>query len=204
LKPATLFSQKVWILLPLVGSFLFLVLYAIAAHLYPGGSQADADAKGFSWLHNYWCNLLAEKAINGQANGGQFYGYASLAVLLVTLSVFWAVAATQLKFTGRNKIVLLACGAASMLLLPFLPTTLHDEVINCAAFLGLVAMGLIYARIYKNGWHGLFAFGLCNLLLVGLNNYVYYSPSLLQYLPVVQKITFVFLIQINNSKNTKN
>jgi hypothetical protein len=51
--------------------------------------------------------------------------------------------------------------------------------------------------LYKTKWFGLFAFGLLNVLLVGLNNYVYYSNGLIVYLPVIQKISFAtFLIWV--------
>ncbi|HEV7621655.1 MAG TPA: hypothetical protein VGO09_07980, partial [Flavisolibacter sp.] len=53
------------ILSPVFGSFAFIILYIIATIYYPGGSQANNVSKGFSWVHNYWCNLLNEKAING-------------------------------------------------------------------------------------------------------------------------------------------
>ncbi|MFN7116301.1 MAG: hypothetical protein ACK4TA_05840, partial [Saprospiraceae bacterium] len=60
---------RLWLrLTPLVGIVLFLVLYIVAAFYYPGGSNADHSAKGFSIVHNYWCDLLAIGAKNGQIN----------------------------------------------------------------------------------------------------------------------------------------
>jgi hypothetical protein len=62
---------RTWLLVPAAGSVVFALMYFIATLLYPGGSQADKAAIGFSWLHNYWCNLMNENGINGEPNRGQ-------------------------------------------------------------------------------------------------------------------------------------
>lgn len=37
--------------------YAFLLFYVVATFFYPGGSQLDKTASGFSWTQNYWCNL---------------------------------------------------------------------------------------------------------------------------------------------------
>ncbi len=64
-------NRKILVLLPLYGIFLFFLLYVVAASLYAGGSQVDKTAKGFSLMHNYWCDLLADKAQNDESNAAQ-------------------------------------------------------------------------------------------------------------------------------------
>ena len=62
---------------------------------------------------------------------------------------------------------------------------------------GLVATVGTFMGLYKNKWYGLFSFGLLNILLAGLNNYLYYSKELIIYLPIIQKISFAtFLIWV--------
>lgn len=188
---------KRWTLLPLIGSGLFLLLYLLAAAFYPGGSQADAHAEGFSWLHNYWCNLLPPKGINGQPNAARPFAVAAMAVLVFTLLSFWVAAARRLRFSKTGRMVLLFSALASMALLPFLSSAHHDAVINASAAFGLVAMAMVYAALYKEGKTFLFAFGLFNLGLVALNNYVYYATESLYWLPLVQKVTFAsFLLWV--------
>jgi hypothetical protein len=58
------FNRKI-LLLPPVGILIFILLYIVAAFFYPGGSEFDTHSDGFSWKHNYWCNLLNELAIKG-------------------------------------------------------------------------------------------------------------------------------------------
>lgn len=183
-------------MLPLAGSCGFVLLYLTATAFYPGGSQADAHAKGFSWLHNYWCNLLNEKAINGQPNASRPFGYFAMLVLALSLLSFWIISVQGLGFSKTYKTVLIACGVLCLVLLPFLPTAYHDSVINLSASLGLVVMLFIYTALYKKRWQGLFWFGIFNLFLVAVNNYIYYRTSLF-YLPAVQKFTFLcFLLWV--------
>lgn len=181
---------------PVLGSFAFVVLYVLAAFFYPGGSAVDVRSKGFSWMHNYWCNLMNEKALNGEINAARPFAYAAMLVVAITLWFFWYIASQRLSLSRNRKILVLFSGSLSLVLLPLLPTTLHDAVINVSASLGLVAMFVIYAALYKKAWNVLFSLGVFNVLLVALNNYLYYGTSL-YYLPLVQKITFVsFLLWV--------
>ncbi|MDB5208979.1 MAG: hypothetical protein JWR72_4054 [Flavisolibacter sp.] len=184
-------TSKFWLLIPLAGCLVFILLYIIAAALYPGGSHADVHSKGFSWQHNYWCNLLDEKAMNGEYNDGRYVAIAAMAILAITLLSFWIISANLLQFSKRARTVILFSGLLSMAVLPFLSTSLHDTIINSSGFFGLVAMTGTYIGIYRNKWYRLFMIGILNLLLIGINNYIYYSENLFYLLPVVQKITFL-------------
>ncbi|PIQ21332.1 MAG: hypothetical protein COW65_09725 [Cytophagales bacterium CG18_big_fil_WC_8_21_14_2_50_42_9] len=95
--------DSLWKLAPLFGSTLFLLLYFVATLYYPGGSQFDKNTKGFSWAHNYWCNLLNENAINGQPNPARPIALTAMMVLCLTLTVFWYLFPIQadLKKTAR-------------------------------------------------------------------------------------------------------
>jgi uncharacterized membrane protein YfhO len=42
--------SRTFILSPFIGVVLFLILYVVATIFYPGGSQADMNATGFSWI----------------------------------------------------------------------------------------------------------------------------------------------------------
>lgn len=86
-------------------------------------------------------------------------------------------------------------GAISMFIGFFLFTSIdHDLVTNLASFFGLVATIGTFVGLYQTKWMKLFAFGLLNILLVCLNNYVYYTKGLIIYLPLIQKISFASFI----------
>ncbi len=89
-------------------------------------------------------------------------------------------------------------GPLSMVIAFLLFTNLnHDFIINLASVCGLIGVAGALVALYKIRCFGLFAFGIVNLLLVALNNFVYHTEGFIIYLPVVQKITFVsFLLWI--------
>ncbi len=187
--------NKFLVLLPVFGSLLFIALYITAAAFYPGGSQADKQARGFSWVHNYWCNLLNDVAINGQPNRAKFIALAALVELCISITVFWLVlpAATGVgKLLGR---LIRSAGILSMIFAVFLIGNFdHDLITNMASFFGLLAMAGGFVALWQAKRRWLFWFGLLNLLLVALNNFVYYSKGLLLYLPLIQKISFLLFL----------
>lgn len=189
-------TRKLWVLIPLFGSLVFILLYLIAAILYPGGSQANKYSSGFSWTDNYWCNLLNTNAINGDPNPGRPFGMASALVLSVTLIIFWWMFPRILNFARAGKLMIQVSGASSMMVVLFLSSRYHDTILNIAVLLSLFALAGTFMGLYKMKWYSLFVFGAFNLLLVVVNNMIYYSGDL-DNLPVIQKITFLsFLLWI--------
>lgn len=187
-------SRKL-LLLPAGGSVLFTLLYIIATSLYPGGSQKDANSVGFSWLDNYWCNLLSETAINGQPNAARPMASVAMVMLAFSLSLFWFLFPVSLSLGKSLNRLMQVSGILSMLMVFLLFTdSHHDAIINIASVLGIIALGCTYIGLYKNRRYGLFYFGLINLLLIASNNYCYYSNNFIKYLPAVQKITFAFFL----------
>ncbi|MEO6722501.1 MAG: hypothetical protein ABIN67_19180 [Ferruginibacter sp.] len=191
------FHTKWGLLLPLAGILAFILLYFIAAMLYPGGSQANASSTGFSWLHNYWCNLLNEKAMNGKPNTARPVAITGMFVLCISLAIFWYQFAGAMKFTPVVKTSIRISGVLSMITGLFLYSKYHDSIINISGVLGMFAIAGTFVGLYKNKWLRLFWFGLFNFALIGLNNFIYYTHQL-EYLPVIQKVTFFsFLLWVS-------
>jgi hypothetical protein len=181
-------------LTPMIGILVFALLYIIATTLYPGGNQANANAIGFSWLHNYWCNLLNEKAINGAVNTARPVALIAMMALCIALASFWYLLATALPFSPLQKKLLLGSGISSAIAGIFIFTPWHDAFINISGIMAIVAFVLLMLALYKNKWRGLFYTGIFSLVLILLNNYIYYTKNGLMYLPVVQKITFLIFL----------
>lgn len=186
-------TAALWV--PLTGIPLFLVLYVWASCYYPGGSQADAHSLGFSWVNNYWCNLLNSTAINGQPNPAKPIALAAMLILCISLAVFW-ISFSKIVLTGQGlKLFTMTSGITAMSTAVLLTTSLnHDMVTNLSSLLGLCAVAGTLIGLFRWKWLNLFWFGSVNLLLVLLNNLLYYSPSLIHHLPLVQKISFAFFL----------
>jgi len=169
-------------------------LYIIAAALYPGGHPDDLQAKGFSWLHNYWCNLLNEQAINGARNTGRPVAMAGMIVLCISLATFWFYYPVKPGIPRKLQWLIRISGPLAMGTALFITVFDHDGVTNMASLLGLIAVTGTLIILYKTKQTWLFRLGLLNLLLGGVNNLFYYTPSLLYLLPVVQKISFAAVL----------
>lgn len=61
-------KEEPWLLIPIAGILLFMVLYVIATFYYPGGSTLKPTHQGFDWINNYWCDLIARTAKNAGRN----------------------------------------------------------------------------------------------------------------------------------------
>lgn len=186
--------KKHLLLLPAACILLFIILYIVATFHYPGGSQADIHSIGFSWKNNYWCNLLNENAINGEVNPARAWAMSGMAILCAGLIIFWIQFACFYVKNKYWKAVIPVSGTLAMIGGYFSYTNLHDVIINFASACGLIALAGTMVAIYSLRWRTLFRWGLLNMLLVLINNVFYYNPSLIQYLPVIQKITFLIFL----------
>ena len=184
-------------MIPIFGSLLFICLYIVAAFLYPGGSETNKTAIGYSLTNNYWCNLLYKKGINGEHNTGQPFAAAGMFVMCLALSSFWLVFPIQMALKKYHRLLIQIPGVAAMACSFLLLSDLdHDLVVNTSSSLGFIAITGTIVAVYKVKWYKLFVFGLFNIMLVALNNYLYHSKQMM-YLPVVQKITFLsFLVWV--------
>jgi hypothetical protein len=183
-----------WALTPIGGIIVFVLLYIIATTLYPGGNQADKNAIGFSWLHNYWCNLLNDTAMNNAVNHARPVALIAMMALCVALASFWYLLAAVLPFSPLHKKILLGSGISSAIAGIFIFTPYHDAFINISGAMAIAAFMLLMIALYKNIWLGLFYAGLFNIGLILLNNYIYYTKKGLSYLPILQKFTFLIFL----------
>ncbi len=190
----TIKSQNIWVLTPLFGSLLFICLYFIATFFYPGGSQVDKNSQGFSWTNNYWCNLLNEHAMNEQHNYARPLAIAAMFVLCLSLAVFWYIFPKIIDLKKSSRLIIQISGTLAMTTGMFLFTKQHDTIVNIASLCGLVATVGTFIGLRKLKWTKLFWLGIFNLTLVVLNNILYYGDGLNLFLPVVQKITFLFFL----------
>ena len=179
---------------PVGGILIFSTGYIIATFLYPGGNDINKQAPGFSWLHNYWCELMASQAQNGMYNTARPVAIASLVILAISLIIFWNNIPRLFIREDMVNHLIRYCGIGSMLVSPLLLTGIHDPVLNLAGLLGFSAIALLLIKLFRHRLHFLFWQGIGCLVLGGVNNYVYYSKGLLHYLPVIQKISFLFFL----------
>lgn len=181
-------------ILPTIGILIFVGLYIYSSLLYPGGSQADLNTIGFDWINNYWCNLLNEKAMNGQINPSRPFAISAMIILCLSLMLFFIQFSRKLVTNRFWKITIQISGVMSMLFAILIFTEYHDLMTTLSSIFGVfVVIGIIWevykSKMYVFKWSGI----LCIVLLTA-NNYIYYSEQRIEYLPLIQKITFVVVL----------
>ena len=179
-----------WWIIPLVGIVVYMALYAGATYLYPGGSNANPASQGFDWMNNYWCDLIARTAKNGEPNGARRIALTGMVVLVSSLSVFWYQLPSFFRERKTTRIVIRVFGITAMFVLLFVTTTLHDVVIFIGGLLSAIPVFGLLKELYVNGWRWLFLWGGICVLLIMLNFFIYLTGFGITWLPLIQKLTF--------------
>ncbi|NAS12271.1 hypothetical protein [Poritiphilus flavus] len=181
-------------LLPLTGMLLFILLYIIAAIRYPGGSHSNPYHEGFSFWHNYLCDLLDTYSVGGVLNSARVFARLALLVLCLSLVVFWYNLPRLFELKNINQRIMQSSGMLASIIILFLAAGNHDIIVRIAGALGVVALISSFIELYRIRYRGLFYLGVFCLLIFFVNYYIYETGIYIKALPVIQKITFASFI----------
>ncbi|MBT29692.1 MAG: hypothetical protein CMO01_08515 [Thalassobius sp.] len=187
-------SKHIVSALPTIGILIFCCLYFYSASLYPGGSQADLNSVGFDWINNYWCNLMNEQGMNGIQNPARPFAISAMLILCSSLTLFFIQFSKQLEENRNWKWIIQTLGTISMISAVLIFTKYHDIMTTISSIFGVfVVIGII--RTIYNSYLTVFKIsGVACVLLLGINNLIYYSENYIEHLPLIQKITFVLVL----------
>jgi len=186
-----------WMFIPIAGIALFLILYAVAANHYPGGSNASRTHDGFDWINNYWCDLLAPVAKNGSPNSARAYALTGMILLFSSLAVFWYHLPRFFHERKLTTVLIRSTGSISMFILLFVFTRFHDGVIGIGSSISIVPVATTLTELNRSKLKGLYISGWVCILLILLNFYIYLTNWWIAFLPLLQKITLLlFLVWI--------
>ncbi|MGA2421150.1 MAG: hypothetical protein ABSG69_13805 [Candidatus Acidiferrum sp.] len=177
----------------LLGIGISLLLLVVAALHYPGGSQADQHSVGYDWKNNYLSNLFSERAVNGSDNSARPWAISGMLFLCASLAWFFIEFSKKISAKSPANIIRY-CGAGAMLFAFLAVTPYHDEVITIASTLALVSMFYVTVFVFKSRLHLLKVLSVLCLLSLYVCNYVYYTRSHIEFLPVLQKIAVLITI----------
>lgn len=180
--------------LPTIGIIIFAVMYVYASTLYPGGSQANLEFVGFDWINNYWCNLLSKNGMNGIPNPARPIAISAMIILCFSLSIFFFQFSHIIIKSKIWRIMIKVFGILSMLFAALIFTKYHDLMTIISSFFGLFVLIGIIKGIYQSHLSFYKLTGLLGILLLGVNNLIYYSKIHIELLPIIQKITFVIVL----------
>jgi hypothetical protein len=177
----------------LFGIAISIFLLLVATMHYPGGAQYDKNSTGYDWQNNYFSNLFSIRAINGLENpsrvwaiGGMFFFCFSSALFFIEFSK---------KISSKSAAVIIKYFGVGAMISTFLVVTpYHDTMINISTTLALISMFYIAVFVFKSKLH--FFKILCVVCLIVFYSciYMYYTQSYLEFLPLMQKISFVIAV----------
>lgn len=191
----TFYPSKFLLLSPTLGIFVFIILYVVAAIQYPGGSAINPSQEGFSFLNNYWCDLIFDKTVTGLYNPGYKTAVAGMGVLCFSFIGLFFLSPKLFSRTHYYQKIIQVTGMTALFIACFLATDFHDQVITYAGLLGAIALLFSFIELKIDGSNSLFYMGVVCMLIGGINYYFYYSQTYLNILPFIQKIAFLsFLV----------
>jgi len=177
----------------LIGIIISLLLFLLSTLYYPGGSQKNKNSIGYDWKNNYPCNLFDEKAINGLDNASRLWAKFGMFFLCISFAVFFIRFSKRIPSKTSANIIKYS-GAGSMLFAFLVITPYHDLMTTIASIFALITLFYISVFIFKSKLSFFKFLSIACLLVLYLNNYIYYSRNLLDVLPIMQKISFLLII----------
>ena len=177
----------------LIGIVISLSLLVLATRHYPGGSQYDKDSVGYDWKNNYLSNLFGASAVNGAHNASRPWAIAGMLVLCASFAFFFIEFSKKISPKSAAGVIRY-CGAGGMLFAFLAVTPYHDQVLTAASTLALISMFYITVFLFKSKLHYFKVLSIVLLVVSYGCNYVYFTRSYLEFLPVLQKIALVITI----------
>lgn len=168
------------------------ICLAVAAILYPGGAPNDPSSTGFSLQHNYLCHLFNATAVNGKVNSGRLWALLGMFLLCVGFMLFFYRFALKIEPSKYAK-VLRYSGLLAMIFAFLVSTPWHDTMTTLACLFAFVALTIISYSLFQSKLAGLKVFTLWCMGILLVNNFVYYTTYYLEYLAILQKVSFVLL-----------
>lgn len=184
---------------------LFGIAITASALTYPGGSWQARHAIGYSFWHNFWCDLLSTRALNGADNlVGSLLSRAAFVAFAVALARFWPLAVALSGPSGAAKRAhrLGMVGAASLLAVAVVPAAssqlVHGIAVVVSAGCSITGVMLLIRSLARRGERGAasLAGAVALTTLVCLAQYVYqgFTSDEATWLAGMQKITTAFLL----------
>jgi len=173
---------------------LFFAFYAASALLYPGGSKYDHAQPGFSFVHNYFCDLLSPVAVNGEPNRGRAFGLVAMALVVPTLALFWHSVVALFPMQRAHVVTTRVAGSVSALGTLLLLTPFHDWAVQIGGGFGLVAFGAVLSALPRARHGALFSGGIGAAAVSSACFFIWRTGIALPALAPLQKLAFALFL----------
>ncbi len=185
------FEKKYLPYFPIFGLGLYIIAFTFAASEYPGGSISYPQANGYSFYHNFLCDIMNPITQTGIINNARFLAIISHMILSFTMISFFYILPKIFDVKNRNTTLIAYFGIATMTVFIFMYTEYHDLIVTITGVLGVIALIPFFIELqnFKNKGLKLLAY-LCYALSI-IVFFIFETKIGIYYLPFLQKITFV-------------
>ncbi len=178
--------------IPIFGMAAYLVVFTFAALDYPGGSQNIAELTNYSFFHNFLCDVMNPITERGVSNPARSLATISHLILSVTMIVFFYLLPEIFDWSNRNTLLIRYVGMLTMTVFVFMYTSIHDHIVTATGVLGTFALIPFFIEMKKYPKGGLKLLAYVCFLLSIVVFFIFETKIGFYYLPLIQKITFVF------------
>ena len=186
----------------------FVVLFALAARAYPGGTWFNPATVGHRFWQNFLCDLEWETALNGLPNPGAALMRAAMLVLVaVALPLWWVLPVLFPRHVVLGRLVrgLGTFSVAAMIAVALVPSELsrrlHQISVVCAGVPALLAAILSTVALAKEERPPriITVLGLATLALTVADLYLYVRQIVVPWtssvaIPALQKVALIFAL----------
>lgn len=204
------FNTKYLPYFPILGMGLYIIVFTFAAIGYPGGSINIPNAIGYSFYHNFLCDVMNPTTQAGSTNDARSLAIISHLILSFTMICFFYILPKIFPEENRNTKLIAFFGMTTMIVFIFMYTPHHDLIVTITGVLGTIALIPFFIELhhYRNKRLKQLAY-LCYLMSL-IVFFIFETKIGFYYLPFLQKVTFVLdawwviwscLIVINKNKS---
>jgi len=177
---------------PIIGLVGFLFFFIIATTLYPGGSFNEAATEGYSYFHNFICDLMSLNLPEGTQNDARPIAILAHFMLSFAMISFFYILPEIFTIQNWKTRLVRALGMISMTTFIFMATDYHDAAVTLTGVICTITFIPFFLELinYENKTLKALAY-LCFFLSVSL--FLSYETKIgFYYAPFLQKITFIF------------
>ena len=151
---------------------------------------------------------MNENGINGQENPARPIAIVAMIILCSSLALFFFQFTKHFVQSGIWKVIIEILGTISMIAAVLIFTKFHDIMTTISSVFGILVVIGIIQTIYKSDLTFFKISGMVCVILLGVNNLIYYSGMYINLLPLIQKITFImvlaWIVGLNMKMKNKN
>jgi len=185
------FLERYYPYFPIIGLGGYLLIFTVAIQFYPGGSINLPHATGFSFFHNFLCDVMDPVTKSNVYNPARMMAVVSHVILSFTMIGFFYILPEIFKQRNRNFYLVRYFGMFTMVIFIFMYTRYHDHIVTLTGILGTLALVPFFLELRDYGNNRLKQLAWFCFLLSCVVFFIFETKLGFYYLPFLQKITFV-------------